>query len=104
MAVKLHRCPFLWAKFGAHPCWRVQRELEAAGVAYELVEVPWRKSKRVELERLTGQSLLPVVEFEDGVIYREDSSRMAARIKAGKLREADTASVSNGRPTGANGA
>ena len=104
MAVKLHRCPFLWAKFSAHPCWRVQRELEAAGVAYELVEVPWRKSKRGALERLSGQSLLPVIEFEDGVIYREESSQMAARIRAGKLREADSAVASNGHPGGATGA
>jgi hypothetical protein len=28
-----------------------------------------------------------VIEFEDGTAYREESKEMAARIRAGKLRE-----------------
>jgi hypothetical protein len=23
MAIKLHRCPSIWAKTGSHPCWKV---------------------------------------------------------------------------------
>lgn len=88
MTVKLHRCSSLWVKIGGHPCWRVQRELDAAGVDYELVPGPVRRSRRDALERLSGQRLYPVIEFEDGSVYREQSKDMAARIKAGKLMEA----------------
>ena len=31
MAVKLHRCGNMWAKFGAHPCWTVQKALDDTG-------------------------------------------------------------------------
>ena len=36
MRVKFHRCSNVWLKIGAHPCWKVQRELDAAGIEYEL--------------------------------------------------------------------
>jgi hypothetical protein len=88
MAVKLHRCPNLWVKLGSHPCWRVQKALDEAGVEYEIVPGPQRRAKREELERLSGQRNYPVIEFEDGSIYREQSKDMAARIRAGKLIEA----------------
>ena len=32
MAVKLHRCPNIWAKLPGHPCWRVQKALDDQGV------------------------------------------------------------------------
>ena len=38
MAIKLHHCSGTWAKFGAHPCWRVQKALDDAGVEYEVVQ------------------------------------------------------------------
>jgi glutaredoxin len=88
MTVKLHRCSYMWAKFGAHPCWRVQKALDGAGIPYEVVTGPHSKAKREELERLSGQRLYPVIEFDDGSVYREQSADMAARIKAGKLMEA----------------
>ena len=87
MAVKLHRCKNVWVKLGGHPCWRVQRELDQAGVDYEIVRGPVRRSKRDELERLSGQRLYPVVEFEDGSIYRAESKAMAETIKSGRLME-----------------
>jgi glutathione S-transferase len=68
MAVKLHRCPNVWVKLGGHPCWRVQRELDAAGVDYEVVAGPLRRKKRDDLERLSGQRQYPVIEFEDGSV------------------------------------
>jgi hypothetical protein len=34
LTVKLHRCTSVWLKVGAHPCWKVQRELDAAGIDY----------------------------------------------------------------------
>jgi glutathione S-transferase len=89
MAVKLYRCSNLWVKLSAHPCWRVQSALDGAGIEYEIVKGPLRRSKRDELEKLSGQRAYPVIQFEDGVVYREESSAMAERIKAGKLTEAD---------------
>ena len=84
MGVKLHRCSAPW-KFG--PCWRVQKALDEQGIGYEIVSGPVRPAKRVDLQRLSGQKLYPVIEFENGSIYREDSKDMAATIRAGKLDE-----------------
>lgn len=89
MAVKLHRCPVMWAKIGAHPCWQVQKALEEQGIEYEVVKGPLRPGKREELERLSGQRKYPTIEFEDGRIYREESAEMSKRIRAGQLFEAD---------------
>ncbi|MGD0166699.1 MAG: glutathione S-transferase N-terminal domain-containing protein [Gaiellaceae bacterium] len=91
VTAKLHRCPTVWLKIGVHPCWRVQKALDEAGVEYELVLGPLGRSKRTEIARLSGQSLYPVIELEDGRIYREESRKMAARIRAGELYEAATA-------------
>jgi len=85
MSVKLYRCSNLWVKVGGHPCWRVQKELDAAGIDYEVVKGPVRRSKRDGLERLSGQRLYPVIEFEDGSLYRDESNLMAERIRSGKL-------------------
>ena len=86
MAVKLHRCRNLWAKFGGHPCWRVQKALDQAGVDYVVVPHPW-PGNRDEVEKLSGQRKYPVIEFEDGSIYREESKDMAETIKSGRLME-----------------
>jgi hypothetical protein len=89
MAIKLHRCSGMWAKFGGHPCWRVQKALDEAGTAYELVKEgsAFRKSSRVTTEQRTGQSKFPWIEFEDGSVYREESKDMAETIRAGRLDE-----------------
>jgi hypothetical protein len=85
MAIKLHRCSNEWAKLGAHPCWRVQKALNEAGVDCEVVPGPVRSGKRDALESLSGQRKYPVIEFEDGSVYREESKDMAATIRAGQL-------------------
>ncbi|HYQ77854.1 MAG TPA: glutathione S-transferase N-terminal domain-containing protein [Solirubrobacterales bacterium] len=85
MAVKLHRCSLMFVKIGAHPCWNVQKALDEQGVDYEVVKGPLRPGKREELEQLSGQGKYPVIEFEDGSVYREESADMAKRIRAGKL-------------------
>ena len=85
MAVKLHRCPNVWAKLGGHPCWRVQKALDEQGIEYELVKGPLRPGKRDDLERLSGQRKYPVIEFEDGTVYRAESKDMAERIRSGRL-------------------
>ena len=85
MAVKLHRCSLVWLKMPGHACHRVEKALDQAGVDYERVTVPLSRPKREEVKRLTGQEKVPVIEFEDGSAYREESKDMAARIAAGKL-------------------
>jgi glutathione S-transferase len=86
MAVKLHRCSTMWLKIGAHPCWKVQKALDEAGIAYEVVQHPaFPRSKRTALRERTGQQLLPAIELEDGTIVREESKDLAARIREGRL-------------------
>jgi glutathione S-transferase len=87
VAVKLHRCKNVWVKIGGHPCWRVQRELDKAGIDYEIVRGPVGKAKRDELAQLSGQRLYPVIEFDNGSFYREQSKDMAETIKSGRLME-----------------
>jgi glutathione S-transferase len=87
MAVKLHRCSNLWVKLGGHPCWRVQKALDDAGVEYDVVKGPVRRSKRTETVERTGQSKYPWIELEDGTVIREESKDLAERIRSGRLRE-----------------
>ncbi len=88
MAVNMHRCSNVWVKISGHPCWRAQKALDEAGIDYTLAPGPVRRSRRSALEQLSGQRLYPVIEFEDGSIYREESAAMVERIRAGKLMEA----------------
>jgi hypothetical protein len=85
MAVKLHRCKNLWVK-GPHPCWTVQKSLDAAGINYEIVKEKWF-GPREETVRRTGQKRFPWIEYEDGSVYREESKDMAQRVREGKLME-----------------
>ena len=86
MAVKLHRCGHLWAKFGQPSVLAVQKALDDAGVEYEIVKESWpgRKGRTAVIEG-TGQSGLPAIELEDGTWYREQSADMAKAIRAGKF-------------------
>jgi hypothetical protein len=85
VSIKLHRCSNEWLKIAPHPCWQVQKSLDEAGIDYELVKGPVRRSRRGALERLSGQRIYPVIEFEDGRVYRAESKEMAARIRSGRL-------------------
>ena len=76
----------MWVKIGAHPCWKVQKALDDQGIDYEVVKGPLRN--RSQVEDLSGQGKYPVIEFEDGRVYREESAEMAKRIRAGKLFDA----------------
>jgi glutaredoxin len=87
VAIKLHRCPNVWLKISPHPCWKVQKALDEQGIDYELATGPLRRGKRDQIEALSGQRQYPVIEFEDGSVYREQSADMAARIRDGKLFE-----------------
>jgi glutaredoxin len=85
VAVKLHRCSNMWVKIAGHPCWKVQKALDDAGVEYEVVKGPVLRRNRDALEQLSGQRLYPVIEFDDGSVYREPSKEMAATIAGGAL-------------------
>jgi glutaredoxin len=85
MVLKLHRCSNVWVKLEGHPCWRVQKALDEAGIEYEVVKEPLLRSKRTETFEKTGQRQYPWIEFEDGRALREESKDLAARIRAGKL-------------------
>jgi glutaredoxin len=85
MAVKLHRCSNLWVKIGGHPCWKVQKALDDAGVEYEVVKHPVRRSKRTEYVKLTGQNLFPAIELEDGTVIRRESKELAEMARSGQL-------------------
>jgi glutaredoxin len=86
VAVKLHRCSTMWVKNDGHPCWRVQRALDEAGVPYEIVkETPLLRSRRTAVIAGTGQSKLPAIQLEDGSWYRKESAEMAEEIRAGVL-------------------
>jgi glutaredoxin len=86
MAIKLYRCSTMWAKLGGHPCWRVQKALDEQGIEYEVVKGPWL-GKRDVVEQVSGQRKYPVIQFEDGSVYREESKQMAETIRSGKLME-----------------
>lgn len=78
-----------WFKLDVHPCARVEKALEEQGIEFERAIGPLRPGKRDGLKELSGQRKYPTIEFEDGRIYREESADMAARIRAGKLFDAD---------------
>ena len=87
VAIRLHRCPNTWVKISGHPCWKVQKALDEQGIRYEVVKGPLRRSQRDALEKLSGQRQYPVIEFDDGTVYHEESNDMAARILRGELLE-----------------
>jgi glutathione S-transferase len=90
----------MWVKIGGHPCWRVQKALDEAGIEYEVVKGPLSRRKRDDLSRLSGQRLYPVIEFEDGSVYRDQSKRMAETIRAGELDEKRGAASPAAEPAG----
>jgi hypothetical protein len=96
MAIKLHRCGIMWAKLNSHPCWKVQKALDEAGVEYEIVKESWpgRKGRTAVIEG-TGQSGLPAIELEDGTWYREQSAEMARAIRGGKFAVGQAAGQSS---------
>jgi glutathione S-transferase len=83
--VKLHRCSWTFLHTDLDACWRVQRALDEQGIEYDVVKHGFGKGKRPEVVGLSGQKLLPVLELQDGEVYREESKEMAARVRAGHL-------------------
>jgi glutathione S-transferase len=62
-------------------CGRVARRLDALGIAYSEVRVPFLKRQRPEIEELTGQRWVPVLVDGDEVIH--DSHRILEYLDHG---------------------
>ena len=86
--VKLHRCSWTFLHVEADACWKVEKALKEQGVPYEVVKHGYGKGKRADVEALSGQSKLPVLELADGEVYRAESADMAARVRAGGIAAA----------------
>ena len=91
MAIKLHTCGATWAH-GPHPCWKVMHALDEAGIPYQQVKHPsFPRGRRNELQEITGQRVLPVIELDDGTIIRQESKDMIAMIRRGEIKTATPA-------------
>jgi glutathione S-transferase len=75
----------MFIKRSGHPCWKLQKALDEAGVEYELVKQPALRFNRTEWEKLSGQKVLPAIQLEDGTILREETDDLVARVKEGRL-------------------
>lgn len=82
--VKLHRCSYTFLHTDLDACWKVERALKEQGVDYEVVKHGFGKGKRPDVVALSGQKLLPVIELDDGTVYRAESDEMAAKVRAGE--------------------
>jgi hypothetical protein len=87
MAIRLHRCSNFAATNAEHACWLVQNALDELEIEYKIVPAPVAPSERDALQHLSGQRYYPVIEFDDGRVYREEGLEMAGRIRAGELSE-----------------
>ena len=67
----LEGCPY---------CRLVRDKLDELGLAYELVEVPARRSDRTEVIRISGQPLVPVL--VDGDTVLDDEEKILAYLDA----------------------
>ena len=77
MSARLRRCrtPTNWLC----PCGRVARELSRRGIEYETERVAWRARDRDDIDELTGQRKVPVLELEREVIV--DSKRIVEHLR-----------------------
>ena len=77
MTARLHRCrtPTNWLC----PCGRVARELKRREIETETVRVALRSRDRDEIDALTGQRHVPVVELGREVIC--DSKRIVEHLR-----------------------
>ena len=77
MTARLYRCrtPTNWLC----PCGRVARELDRHGIETETVRVALRARDRDEIDALTGQRRVPVLEIGRDVIC--DSKRIVEHLR-----------------------
>jgi glutathione S-transferase len=74
--VVLHRCKTPTNRLCA--CGKVARELARRGIEAEERRVPWRRGEREEVQALTGQSVVPVLEIDGEAIC--DSRRIVEHL------------------------
>jgi glutathione S-transferase len=68
------------------PCGRAARALRGHGIEFAAVVVPQRRSRRPEVEALSGQRRVPVLVLEGEVIC--DSSRIVEHLTYRRKRDA----------------
>ena len=73
----LHRCKTPTNRLCA--CGRVARELAGLGIVAQERRVPWRRGEREEVEGLTGQAVVPVLEIGGEAIC--DSMRIVEHLR-----------------------
>jgi glutathione S-transferase len=61
------------------PCGTVERKLRKLGIEHRTERVPQRRTKRPEIEELTGQRRVPVLVYGDEVIH--DSKRIVEYLE-----------------------
>ena len=92
MAVKFHRCGNLWIKVDGHPCWRVQKALDAAGVEYEIVKEPTMRGQADERDgadapeqaardRARGRDVVPRGVEGDGAANQQRRAEPGAAVR-----------------------
>jgi hypothetical protein len=86
MPIKVHTCPNTWIH-GGHPCWKVLKAVQDAGIPHEHVKEPLRRSKRTNVREHTGQAKLPAIELEDGTWIRAESKDLVRRVEAGEFSQ-----------------
>ncbi len=68
------------------PCGRVARTLRQNGISFQQVVVPQRRSRRPEVEALSGQRRVPVLVIDGQAIC--DSRRIIEHVEWRRDREA----------------
>ena len=94
----LYRCttPTNWLC----PCGRVARALKHDDIEFGEVEVPQRRSRRPEVEALTGQRRVPVLVIDGDVIC---DSRRIVEYLAFRRTSSTSAKAADSRPTSSTG-
>jgi glutathione S-transferase len=75
--VVLHRCKTPTNRLCA--CGRVARELARRGIEPDERRVPWLRRERADIEALTGQAVVPVLEIGGEAIC--DSARIVEHLR-----------------------
>ena len=89
MAATLYRCRTPTDRLCS--CGRVARELRRAGIEFEQIRVPWRRSRRDEVAALSGQRVVPLLVHDGDAIC--DSRRIVEHLRRSELGRADDAAA-----------
>jgi glutathione S-transferase len=81
------------------PCGKIARALRREGVAFSEVTVPQRRSRRPEVEALTGQQRVPVLVIDGEAIC--DSKRIIEHLAYRRGAKAPPSGAADDSTTGA---